>query len=60
MKKRNKKDENMLSLREAREQGRLAEFIEQHSDELAEDEEFIRLLERMERDEKIRPSGYRK
>lgn len=54
------KTKETLSLREAREQGRLAEFIEQHSDELAEDEDFIRLLERMERDEKIRQSGYRK
>jgi hypothetical protein len=48
-----------LTLREAREQGRLAEFIEQHADELAEDEEFTRLLERMERDEKQRESGYK-
>lgn len=42
----------ILTLKEAREQGRLAEFIEQHSGQLAEDEEFIRLLERVEKDEK--------
>lgn len=46
------KEKQPLSLREARAQGRLAEFIEEHSEELAEDEEFIRLLERIERDEK--------
>lgn len=36
-----------MSLREAREQGRLAEFIEQHAEELVEDEEFTALLERI-------------
>ena len=41
-----------LSLAEARKTGQLAEFIRQHSEELAEDQEFAELLERMERDEK--------
>ncbi|MBX3706214.1 MAG: hypothetical protein KF911_06205 [Pseudomonadales bacterium] len=59
MPKQSKDDEAELTLREAREQGRLAEFIEQHSKELAEDQEFQKVLERMERDEKLRKSGYK-
>lgn len=55
-----KKEVDYLSLKAAREQGRLAEFIEQRSEELAEDEEFIRLLERVEKDQKIPPSMRRK
>lgn len=53
------KQKKTMSLKEAREQGRLAEFIEQHAEELAEDEDFIQLLERMERDQKVRQSGYK-
>lgn len=53
------KSKDGLSLREAREQGRIAEFIEQHAEELAEDKEFRKVLERMERDEKQRQSGYK-
>jgi len=49
-------DEKKISLTEARQQGKLAEFIRQHSKELAEDEEFTQLLERMERDEKTHQS----
>lgn len=47
-----KSDHSSLSLKDAREQNRLAEFIEQHSGEQAENEEFTRLLERVERDQK--------
>ena len=46
-----------LSLAEARKTGQLAEFIRQHSDELAEDGEFKRLLEKMERSEKANPEA---
>ena len=42
-----------LSLAEARQTGQLAEFIRQHSKEIAEDEAFVELLERMERGEEV-------
>ena len=41
-------NDKRLTLTEAREQNRLADFIEQHSDKLAENAEFIALLEKME------------
>ena len=59
MSQKTEKGRPPLTLKKAREEGRLAEFIAQHAEELAEDEEFQKLLERMEKDEKQRESGYK-
>lgn len=46
-----------LTLKQARDENRLAEFIEQHSDELADDAEFIQLLEKMEKAQQSQQSS---
>lgn len=47
-----KAEKRKITLKEARETDQVEEFIRQHSKEIAEDEAFIKLLEKMERGDK--------